>query len=117
MQATAYNFIYSVPLAVAASLVLISDFHITMKGAALAVASGAVASGLGYFLWYAALRGLAAMRAATVQLSVPIIAAFGGVLLLDEEVTARLLLASAATLGGVAIVLRQKAAEKAESSD
>ncbi len=110
MEATAYNFVYSMPLVAITSLLLIDDFHITSTGAALAVASGAIASGLGYFIWYAALRGLSAIRAATVQLSVPIIAAFGGVLLLAEDVTLRLLLASAATLGGVAIVLSQKVA-------
>jgi drug/metabolite transporter (DMT)-like permease len=110
MEATAYNFVYSMPLVAITSLLFIDDFHITSTGAALAVASGAIASGLGYFVWYAALRGLSAIRAATVQLSVPIIAAFGGVLLLAEDVTLRLLLASAATLGGVAIVLSQKVA-------
>ncbi len=110
MESTAYNFIYSVPLAVAASAVFVMDFHITLTGTVLAIASGAVASGLGYFVWYTALRGLTAMRAATVQLSVPVIAAFGGVLLLGEDVTLRLVIASIATLGGVWIVLRQKAA-------
>jgi drug/metabolite transporter (DMT)-like permease len=106
MESTAYNFIYSVPLALAASLIFLKDFHITNTGIALAVASGAIASGLGYFVWYAALRGLGAIRAATVQLSVPVLAAIGGVLLLGEDVTVRLVLASIATLGGVAIVLR-----------
>jgi drug/metabolite transporter (DMT)-like permease len=117
MESTAYNFIYSVPLAVVASLIFIADFHFTIMGAVLAVASGAVASGLGYFIWYAALRGLTAIRAATVQLSVPIIAAFGGVLLLGEDVTLRLVLASIATLGGVAIVLSQKATRVPGSTD
>ena len=110
MESTAYNFIYCVPLTVLTSLLFLGDLRVTITGASLAVASGAVASGLGYFVWYAALRGLTAMRAATVQLSVPVIAAFGGVVLLAEDVTLRLVLASAATLGGVAIVLRQKAA-------
>lgn len=117
LESTAYNFIYSVPLAVIASLLFIGEFHLTMTGAVLAVASGAVASGLGYFIWYAALRGLSAIRAATVQLSVPIIAAFGGVLLLDEAVTLRLIFASAATLGGVAIVLSQKVARTPQATD
>jgi len=109
LESTAYNFIYSVPLAIAASLLFATDFHVTSKGVVLAIASGALASGLGYFIWFAALRGLSAIRAATVQLSVPVIAAFGGVLLLSEDVTFRLVLASAATLGGVAIVLSRKA--------
>lgn len=115
MESTAYNFIYSVPLVVVASVIFIDDFRLTTTGAAFAVASGAVASGLGYFIWYAALRGLTAIRAATVQLSVPVIAAFGGALLLDEHVSLRLILASVATLGGVAIVLSQKVARKAVS--
>ena len=117
MQSTAYNFIYSVPLAAVTTLLFVDDIHLTPTGAGLAAASGAVASGLGYFVWYAALRGLTAIRAATVQLSVPIIAAFGGVLLLGEHVTLRLLAASFATLGGVAIVLSQKAAQRPPTSD
>ena len=67
-------------------------------------------SGVGYAIWYAALRGLSATRAATVQLSVPVIAALGGVLLLSEPVTFRLLTSSVATLGGIALVLSQRAA-------
>jgi drug/metabolite transporter (DMT)-like permease len=106
MESTAYNFIYAAPLALATSLFFMEDFHITLTGGLLAVASGAVASGLGYFVWYAALRGLTAIRAATVQLAVPIIAAIGGVLLLGEDVTSRLVLASIATLGGIAAVLK-----------
>lgn len=114
LASTAWNFIYSAPLALIASLLFAGGFHITTNGALLAMASGAIASGLGYFVWYAALRGLTAMRAATVQLSVPIIAAFGGVMLLDESVTLRLVIASIATLGGVAIVLRQKGQKNEE---
>jgi drug/metabolite transporter (DMT)-like permease len=79
---------------------------------ALAVASGAVASGCGYVIWYAALRGLTATRAATVQLSVPAIAALGGVLFMAEDVTLRLVVASAATIGGVAVVLSQRAGKR-----
>ena len=73
-------------------------------GAALAVASGAVTSGIGYAIWYSALRGLKAASAATVQLSVPPLAALGGVVLLGEPLTLRLLLASVAILGGIALV-------------
>jgi len=110
LQATAYNFIFSVPLTLLSSVFFLREMHVTPVGIGLAVASGAIASGLGYYIWYAALQQLAAMRAATVQLSVPVIAAIGGVLLLAEPVTARLLVASAATLGGIAIVLTRRPA-------
>ena len=111
LAATANNFIYSVPLVIIVSLLFMGDFNSSSSGLALAATSGAIASGLGYVIWYAALRGLTATRAATVQLSVPVIAAFGGVILLSEQITLRLLLASAATLGGVAIVLAQRAVQ------
>ncbi len=108
LAATARNFLYCVPPVLVVSLVFIGDFHGSGAGLALAIASGAIASGCGYVVWYAALPGLSATRAATVQLSVPVIAAFGGVLLLSEAITWRLMLASAATLGGVAIVLARR---------
>jgi drug/metabolite transporter (DMT)-like permease len=107
-EATAHNFLYAVPLVVVTSLVFIADFEVTAAGAGYAVASGAVASGIGYAIWYTALKGLSGTGAATVQLSVPVIAAIGGVLLLSEAVTLRLVVASAATLGGVALVLTQR---------
>ena len=110
LEATANNFIYSVPLVIIVSVLFIDDYHGSRSGFALAAASGAIASGLGYVIWYAALKGLTATRAATVQLSVPVIAAFGGVLLLSEQITLRLVMASAATLGGVGIVLAQRGA-------
>ena len=109
LEATANNFIFSLPLAILVSLLFMSDFHLSPLGMALAATSGAIASGLGYVAWYAALKGLSASRAATVQLSVPAIAAFGGVVFLAEDITLRLLLASAATLGGIALVLAQRA--------
>ena len=107
-EATAHNFLYAVPLVVITNLVFITQFEATTGGIAYAVASGAVASGIGYAIWYAALKGLTGTAAATVQLSVPVIAAVGGVLLLSEAVTLRLVVASAATLGGVAMVLTQR---------
>ena len=112
VEATAWNFIYSVPLVIVTSLFFMRDFQVSMTGVALAVASGAIASGIGYVIWYTALRGLRATTAATVQLSAPVIAAFGGVIILSEQVTLRLVLASAVTLGGVALVLGQRAAFK-----
>jgi len=74
-------------------------------GFGYAVASGALASGLGYAIWYTALPALKATHAATVQLSVPVIAALGGIILLGEPVTLRLALASVAILGGIALVI------------
>lgn len=109
VEANAANFLCCLPLAVAVNLYGLADFHGAPVGLGLAMASGAVASGLGYVIWYLALRGLPAARAATVQLSVPAIAAFGGALFLSEPVTLRLLIASAAVLGGIAVVLAQRA--------
>lgn len=108
LHATARNFLLSVPLGLLLSLLFFDQIFITARGLLLSVTSGAIASGLGYVIWYAALRRLKATSAATVQLSVPVIAAFGGVMLLSEAITWRLLISSAAILGGIAIVLMQR---------
>jgi drug/metabolite transporter (DMT)-like permease len=108
LESTAMNFIYSVPLAIIVTLLFVDGLYVTPTGLVLAAASGAFASGLGYAVWYAALKGLTASRAATVQLSVPTIAACGGIIFLAEPVTVRLILASVLTLGGIAIVLAQR---------
>ncbi|MDN0073467.1 DMT family transporter [Crenobacter sp. SG2303] len=109
LTATAGNFLRAAPMALALSALLYGRSHATPTGILLAVTSGALTSGIGYVIWYAALNGLSAMRAATVQLSVPLIAAFGGVFLLSESVTPRLATASAAILGGIALVLTSRA--------
>jgi drug/metabolite transporter (DMT)-like permease len=103
--ATAGNFLRAVPLGCLPLLAFASHLHTDAAGMLLALASGALTSGLGYVVWYAALRGLSALQAATLQLSVPLLAAGGGVLVLDEALTARLLLAAGAILGGIALVL------------
>jgi drug/metabolite transporter (DMT)-like permease len=105
---TAGNFLRAAPLALVLSTVMLPRLHADATGAGYALASGALASGLGYVVWYAALKGLSATRAAVVQLSAPVIAAFGGVLLLGESVTPRLLVASCAILGGVALAVMKK---------
>lgn len=102
---TTGNFARSVPLAVVLSLPTFAAAHASTRGIALAVASGALASGLGYTLWYAALPGLGAMRAAIVQLSVPVLTAAAASILLGEPVTLRLVVASLLILGGIALVL------------
>lgn len=108
LAATAGNFLRAAPLALILSLLLALQAHANPQGAALAVVSGAITSGLGYVIWYAALPGLTALRAATVQLSVPLIAALGGALLLSEAISLRLVLAGVAILGGIALVLLHK---------
>ncbi|MEE8348514.1 MAG: DMT family transporter, partial [Acidobacteriota bacterium] len=100
--ATTGNFVRTVPLAVVASLLGVSWIHLEGSGMVLAVASGALTSGLGYVLWYRALRGLSTTRAAIAQLFVPVLAAFGGVVFLSEQVTLRLVVASILILAGVA---------------
>jgi drug/metabolite transporter (DMT)-like permease len=105
LAATADNFMRSVPMAALASLATLSLVLTSPSGLALAVASGALTSGIGYSLWYAALRTLGATRAAIVQLAVPVLTAIGSVLLLGESVTARLVIAGAAILAGVALAV------------
>ncbi len=109
LEATANNFICCVPLVLFVSVLFMSDFAITIPGLALAAISGGITSGIGYAIWYQALKALSATHAATVQLSVPAIAALGGLVFMSEDVTVRLLIASAATLSGVWIVLAQRA--------
>ncbi|KVC75026.1 hypothetical protein WI73_05475 [Burkholderia ubonensis] len=113
LAATAGNFLRAAPMALALSAAFAGRFHPTTRGALLAVASGALTSGIGYVIWYAALKHLTAMRAAAVQLSVPPIAACGAVLFLSERPTWRLAIASAAILGGIALVLASRAHGKA----
>ncbi|MGE5625031.1 MAG: DMT family transporter [Bacillota bacterium] len=105
VRATAGNFLLAAPLALLFNLPFLPRLHADAAGVGYALASGVLASGLGYVIWYAALKGLTATRAAIVQLSVPVIAAFGGVLLLDESVTTRLVIASCTILGGVALAV------------
>ena len=111
-RATAGNFLLAAPLALVFNLPFLPRQHLDQDGVLYALASGALASGLGYVIWYAALKGLTATRAAVVQLSVPVIAAFGGVLILDEPVAGRLVIASCAILGGVALAVVGKQVRK-----
>jgi drug/metabolite transporter (DMT)-like permease len=101
VAATAGNFARALPLAILGVVVASGTLRVTPRGAALAAMSGAITSGLGYVVWYLALRGLSATRAAIVQLVVPVFAAVGGIILLGEQPTARLAIASALILGGV----------------
>lgn len=102
---TAGNFLRSVPLALLLIALGLLQPLGDWRGLAWAVMSGAVASGLGYAVWYAALPGLQRKQAAIVQLTVPALAALGGVVFLGETLTARLLVCSAAILGGVLLAI------------
>lgn len=102
---TAGNFLRAAPMAVTLSVVTLPWISLDGSGICYAIASGALASGVGYAIWYTALRGLQATSAATVQLSVPVIAAIGGIVFLGEPITLRLLIASTAILGGIALVI------------
>ena len=108
---TAGNFVLALPPALLLSLATLDQVSLDLAGLLYAVASGALTSGIGYAIWYRALPALASTTAATVQLSVPAIAAAGGVLLLNEPMTLRLWLASAAILGGIAMVILLKRRE------
>ena len=105
---TAGNFIRAVPMALVLSLLTLSRLSLDINGIVLAVTSGALASGIGYAIWYHALPALASTHAATVQLSVPVIAALGGVVFIGEALTLPMVLASSAILGGIALVILTK---------
>ena len=108
VTATTGNFVRAVPLAAGVSLIFLPWLDLDLAGVIYAIISGAVTSGLGYVIWYSVLPSLKAASAATVQLSVPVLAAAGGILFLGEPLTLRYLFASVAVLGGIALVVLEK---------
>lgn len=108
VAATTGNFVRAVPFAAAVSIVFLRWLDLDLAGVIYAIISGAITSGLGYVIWYTVLPSLKAASAATVQLSVPVLAAAGGILLLGEPITLRYLVASLAILGGIALVVLEK---------
>jgi drug/metabolite transporter (DMT)-like permease len=109
LQDTGANFIRTLPFVILLGLVMYSHIDLTSRGAWLAILSGAIASGMGYAIWYRVLTGLTATQAAVFQLSVPVIAAAGGVIFMEETVSLRLILASLMILGGIALVIARRA--------
>jgi drug/metabolite transporter (DMT)-like permease len=105
VHVTAQNFLRSVPLILIVLMFYSSSLAVTAEGFLWAALSGSITSAVGYVIWYAALRGLTATLAATVQLSVPAIAALGGVVFLSEQITLRLLLSGAVILAGVSLAI------------
>jgi drug/metabolite transporter (DMT)-like permease len=112
---TGDNFLRSVPMVLVVGLAAMPTWNVSLKGVLLAFVSGAVTSGLGYVVWYAALRELTATRAATAQLLVPVIAALGGVVLLSEPVSPRLVMSSIMIIGGVGLIFLLRNRSKASN--
>lgn len=108
LRATAGNFLRAVAFTAVLSFALLPSASLDRAGIGYAIASGALASGVGYAIWYTALAGMKVTNAATVQLSVPAIAALGGVIFLGEPLTLRLIIASVAILGGIALVIAEE---------
>ena len=108
VTATTGNFVRAVPFAAAVSIIFLRWLDLDLAGVIYAIISGAITSGLGYVIWYSVLPSLKAASAAAVQLSAPVLAAAGGILLLGEPLTLRYLLASVAILGGITLVVLEK---------
>jgi len=103
---SASNFLSSLPLLLLfIPVFFIYDVSLSLEGVLLAAGSGALASGLGYAIWYAALKGLSSIQAGVVQLFVPVVAAVGGVIFIGEEISLRLLVSAAIILGGILLVI------------
>jgi drug/metabolite transporter (DMT)-like permease len=107
VEATASSFVACLPVVAIINIAAHADFNATPAGVGYAVASGALASGVGYVIWSMALHRIARAHAATIQLTVPALTAAGGMIFLSEPLTLRLLISSIAILGGVAVVLTQ----------
>jgi drug/metabolite transporter (DMT)-like permease len=105
---TTYNFLRTTPLVVLLAIFTINDINYSSEGIILALLSGGLTSGIGYTIWYIALGGLSSTQAAVLQLSVPLIAALGGVLFVSEAITFRLTISATMVLGGILIVILGK---------
>ncbi|MFT5571409.1 MAG: drug/metabolite transporter (DMT)-like permease [Cryomorphaceae bacterium] len=108
LRVTAFNFLRTIPLLLVLLIVMLGQPTITSRGVLLAVASGAITSGLGYAVWYAALQHLATTNAAVIQLLVPILAAIGGLSLAGEALSMRLVVSALLVLGGILLVVKSK---------
>ena len=102
---TAFNFIRTIPFVLVLFVLSIKYINLSFEGVLLALISGAITSGIGYTIWYLALMGLSKIQSAVVQLLVPIIAAFGGVIFMNEVIGSRLSISSMLILGGILVVL------------
>jgi len=108
---TRRNFVLTIPMALLLLAAWLPKLSATREGILLAVVSGAITSGLGYVVWYRALRGLSGVSASLVQLSTPVLAALGGIMLLSEPATSRLMVSSVLVLGGIALAVATRRKE------
>lgn len=108
VAATAGNFMRAVPMAIGLSIATLPWLHVDTRGFVYAIVSGAITSGIGYLLWYRILQHMSAMTASTIQLSSPLLASIGGVVLLGEVLTRALMVSSMLILGGIWLVLRYR---------
>jgi len=102
---TGYNFFRTIPFAIILLLIASKNLNYSYEGILLAVLSGGITSGIGYAIWYTALGGLSALQAAVLQLLVPVIAAFGGIIFVSETITLRLTVSAIMILGGILMVV------------
>ena len=102
---TAYNFLRTTPLVIILAIIAMNTLNYSTGGIVLALLSGGITSGIGYTIWYIALGGLTSTQAAVLQLSVPLIAALGGVIFVSEAITFRLMISATLVLGGILIVV------------
>ena len=107
-RVTAGNFLRAVPITLTLSLLMLNRVSLDQAGVGYALLSGALASGLGYAIWYSVLPAMKTTHAATVQLSVPVLATLGGLVFLGEALNGRMVMASITILGGIALVILEK---------
>jgi drug/metabolite transporter (DMT)-like permease len=105
---TTYNFLKTTPLVILLIITTINNANYSTEGVMLALISGGITSGIGYTIWYIALGGLSSTQSAVLQLSVPVIAALGGVIFVSEAITSRLMVSAIMVLGGILIVILGK---------
>ncbi|SET63382.1 DMT family transporter [Thalassotalea agarivorans] len=101
---TCFNFVRTLPIACLLLIVALNNGYVSLSGVMYAIASGALASGVGYTIWYIAIKGLSSIQAAVVQLLVPVLAGAGGIMFADEQLTYRLAISSALILFGILLV-------------
>ena len=108
LQDTAYNFLRTIPFLLLLLYFVFQESYYTKTGVILALLSGIITSGLGYVIWYAALKGLTTIQASVVQLFVPVLAGLGGLILVNENVSLRVIVASVLILGGISLMIVKK---------